>query len=118
MNEQTNVNFVAMGDKLRQARLQLGLTQGQAAEALSLSESYYSRIECGSRVLGVESLVAVANYYGLSLDYLLMDSTHADSDNKLASEIDNAFRGKTPTQAALLLSLLKMHAKNIDDLTP
>ena len=115
---QKNVDFKAMGDKLRQKRLQLGLTQGQAAEKLGLSESYYSRIECGSRTLGIESLVMMANFYGLSLDYLLMDSTSASDNSKLSTEIDNIFRDKSPTQAALLLNLLKLHSEGIAKLAP
>jgi len=60
----------------------------------------------------------MANFYGLSLDYLLMDSTTADSDNKLIAEVDNLFRGKSPEQAALLLNLLRLQAEGIDRLTP
>jgi len=59
----------------------------------------------------VETLVKIANFFDLSLDYLLLDSTHNSSDDKLLIEIENIFRDKNPSQTAFLLNLLKVQAE-------
>jgi len=116
MDAEFNVNYKALGVKLKQKRLLLDLTQEKVAEKLGLSESFYSRIERGDRVLSVETLVKVACFFDLSLDYLLLDSTQSGADNKLSVEIDAIFRDKTPSQTTFLLSLLKIQSENIERL--
>jgi transcriptional regulator with XRE-family HTH domain len=112
MDEQTIIDYKAIGAKFKQKRLQLGLTQEKIAEKLDIEESYYSRIENGNRVLSVETLVKLAAFYDVSVDWLLLDSTF-ESDDKLMVEIDAIFRDKSPSESALLLNLLKIQSENI-----
>ena len=112
------VDYRALGAKIKQKRLGLGMTQERVSEKLDLSESFYSRIERGERVLSVETLIKIANFYSLSLDYLLLDSTHTNIDEKLQTELDSIFGDLNPPQANLLLNLLRVHAENIDKLFP
>ena len=114
MDEQITVDYKALGLKLKQKRLALGMTQEKVAEKLDLSESFYSRIERGDRVLSVDSLVKISRFYDLSLDFLLLGS--CGGSDRLAVEIDAVFRDKSPQQSALLLSLLKVQSENIDRL--
>ena len=118
MDEQSNVDYKALGAKLKQKRLSLDLTQEKVAEKLDLSESFYSRIERGDRVLSVETLVKVARFFNVSLDYLLMDSTQGGLEEKLSVEIDVIFRDKSPSQTIFLLNLLKVQSENIERLHP
>ena len=114
MGKELIINYAALGAKIKEKRLQLGLTQEKVSEKLDLSDSFYSRAERGERILSVETLVKIANFYDLSLDYLLLDSTHNSSDDKLLIEIENIFRDKSPSQTAFLLNLLKVQAENIE----
>jgi hypothetical protein len=67
--------------------------------------------------LSIESLVAIADYLDLSLDFLLMESKPSRKiDEWLQSELDNVFRGKSDTQIDYLLGILKALSANIDDL--
>ena len=118
MDVKSNVNYKALGVKLKQKRLSLDLTQEKAAESLDLSESFYSRLERGDRVLSVDTLVKVACFFDVSLDYLLLDSTRSGVDEKLSVEIDAIFRDKSPSQTNFLLNLLKIHSENIVRLHP
>ena len=118
MDKQSNVDYKALGAKLRQKRLSLGLTQEKVAEKLDLSESFYSRIERGDRVLSVETLVKVACFFDVSLDYLLSDSTQGGVEDKLLVEFDVIFRDKSPSQTIFLLNLLKVQSENIGRLLP
>ena len=113
------VDYPALGEKIRQSRLSKGLSQYAVSENVDLSESFFGHIERGDRKLSVESLVKIANYLQLSLDYLLMESKPTnDGDEWLQSELDNIFRDKNPSQRDYLLSILKVLADSIKKLQP
>lgn len=52
-------------------RKEKGVTQKKAAEELSVSQALLSHYEKGIRECGLEFVVRVADYYGVSCDYLL-----------------------------------------------
>ena len=118
MDERNSVDYKALGAKIQQQRKQLGLAQATVAEKLDLSESFYGRVERGERVLSVETLVKVANFFDMSLDFLLLDSVQGGITDKLQIELSNIFKDKNPSEAALLLNLLKIHSENMERLLP
>ena len=118
MRKDFNVDYRALGAKVKQRRLALSLTQEKVSEKLDLSESFYSRIERGERVLSVETLIKIANYFDLSLDYLLLDSTHSSINKKLQTELESISSDMNPSQEEFLLSLLRIYAENINRLMP
>lgn len=59
-----------IGQRLKNLRLQRGKTQQDLADVLNISRSAYALYEAGRRQLGYESLLELANFYGVSLDYL------------------------------------------------
>ena len=56
--------------RLKSLRLARRLTQQEVADALNISRSAYALYEAGKRQLGYETLLALADFYGVSLDYL------------------------------------------------
>lgn len=52
-------------------RKERGITQKKAAEELGVSQALLSHYEKGIRECGLEFVVKVANFYGVSCDYLL-----------------------------------------------
>ena len=57
-------------DRLKEIRKIKGVTQKQAAEALSMTERNYQRLEASSNPSN-ENLIKIANYFEVSTDYLL-----------------------------------------------
>ena len=55
--------------KLRQARLEAGLTQKQVATSLGKPQSFVSKIEAGERRLDIVEAGMLAGLYGKSLEY-------------------------------------------------
>ena len=47
------------------------LSQKQLSEILHISQRSYSHYETGSRNIPVEMLIRLANYYDISVDYLV-----------------------------------------------
>ncbi|MDE7318182.1 MAG: helix-turn-helix domain-containing protein [Lachnospiraceae bacterium] len=68
-----NIDYTAMGGRIRNARLDAGLSQSELAERCNLSVSFLGHIERGSRKMSLETLVTVCEVLNLSADYLLQD---------------------------------------------
>ena len=64
---------MALPEKLYTLRKKSGLSQEQLAEALNVSRQALSRWEGGSAMPESDKLLALSNYFGVSLDYLLKD---------------------------------------------
>jgi transcriptional regulator with XRE-family HTH domain len=88
------------------------ITQKQAAEDLGISQALLSHYEKGIRECGLDFVVRVADYYGVSCDYLLGRSADRNGMMLTAEEIpnpdsmkDNVYRGSVlPTMNKKLIS--------------
>ena len=63
----------AIAVRLRAAREQSGLSQGQAAKQLGWQRPTVSEIEAGRRRVASEELTRLANLYGVSASWLVCD---------------------------------------------
>ena len=57
-------------DKLRQLRKERGETQRQVAEDLGTTSRHYQKFESGEILPSLENFFALADHFGVSLDYL------------------------------------------------
>ena len=57
--------------RLRDLREDADLSQKQVAEILHIQQTVYSRYERGYQTIPVEHLLVLADYYHVSVDYLL-----------------------------------------------
>jgi transcriptional regulator with XRE-family HTH domain len=74
-NGSTEPEYGTMGDRLRQARQARGLSLRGLAEVLGVSPSLISQVETGRAKPSVNTLYALANELGISLDVLLFMDT-------------------------------------------
>ena len=58
-------------ENIRSLRIDKGLTQKEVAQLLGISQNTYSQYEIGVLNYPVEAVVKLADYYGVSTDYLL-----------------------------------------------
>ena len=73
---------------IKDIRIRKGLTQAEVAAAIGVSSVVYSRYETGSRQPSVDTLVQMADLFGVTVDYLLGrqdidDSTLSDYEINL-----------------------------------
>ena len=61
----------AMGARVRQLRKQFGSSREEVAGRIGRSSKYYADIERGSCGMSLDTLLKLANLYGVSLDYLV-----------------------------------------------
>lgn len=93
-------------------RKERGITQKQAAEDLGVSQALLSHYEKGIRECGLDFVVRVADYYGVSCDYLLGRSADRNGMMLKAEDLpgpesmkDGIYRGSVlPTMNKKLIS--------------
>ncbi|MEI3331325.1 MAG: helix-turn-helix transcriptional regulator [Oscillospiraceae bacterium] len=57
--------------RLRELRLERNMSQQRLAMELSMTQNTISRYENGEREPGIKELIRIADYFNVSLDYLL-----------------------------------------------
>ena len=67
----TIISVIEMNLRIRDLREDKDLTQGVVAERLLCDQSLYSKYERGQRELPLRLAVQLAEYYGVSVDYLV-----------------------------------------------
>ncbi|MDR7050010.1 transcriptional regulator with XRE-family HTH domain [Duganella sp. 3397] len=76
-----------IGRNIKVARTQLGITQGQLAEALGIENVTVSRIETGAQLPSLDRLDDVAKYLQVTLPMLLGDVGQKDNFAALLAEV-------------------------------
>ncbi len=57
--------------RLKELRIQKGISQLKLALDLNTNQNTISRYETGEREPGIQELIKLAGYFGVSIDYLL-----------------------------------------------
>ena len=57
--------------RIQDLRTDAEISQSELSEILHISQRSYSHYETGSRNIPIEMLIRLANYYEISLDYLV-----------------------------------------------
>ena len=66
----------SLDNRIKDLRDDSDLTQQQIADAIGITQRKYSYIETGTQPLTDELLVKLANYYQVSIDYLLRQTNN------------------------------------------
>lgn len=68
------LDYNAIGKRIKIARIQKDMTQEKLAEAVDLSPTHLSNIERGNGKVSLTTLVNIANVLGVTIDNLLCDN--------------------------------------------
>ena len=79
------MDYKRLGERIREERRKLGLTQAQLAEAVDISDTYMGAIERGERSLTLDTLVRLVNRLGVTVDYMLSESV-SDNDSNIMEQ--------------------------------
>ena len=69
---------MTLGEKIKEARKQYGLSQEQLAEKMSVSRSAIAKWETDKGLPDIDNLKALAGFLNVSVDYLLDDGERID----------------------------------------
>jgi transcriptional regulator with XRE-family HTH domain len=76
-----NLDFTAMGKRIRTQREFLGYTRDYLAEQLSVSSNFCRDIEIGAKGVSVQTLAKLSKILKLSVDYILFGEA-SDNENR------------------------------------
>jgi len=99
------VDYV-IGERIKQERLNKGLTQEVLAEKANISASFLGQIERGERKLSLETLIHIAEVLNASLDYLVKDYT--PSENPELDELIYILRGHSREEVRMVIDIAKI----------
>lgn len=107
------LDFKAIGKKIRERRKALGITQEAVANALDVNPSHISNIECGRANPSLTILVCIANILNCSVDFFISqeytfssDADHADSlESQILTKL-NCFDAEKKQKVLKMLDIL------------
>jgi transcriptional regulator with XRE-family HTH domain len=76
----TNKNF-QMGERIRECRKRKNMSQSELAEEIGVSDNTISNMDTGNNKVKLENIEKVANFFKVSLDYLVKGVGQAPSDD-------------------------------------
>lgn len=100
------MDYIKLGERIREERLKLRLTQAALAEAVEISDTYMGAIERGERSLTLTTLVKLTNRLGVTIDYLLADSV-SDSDLNIMEQFKQIIDGQPLERKQWAISVLR-----------
>ena len=70
--EKMYFDLVATGKRIRGLRKENKLTQEKLAEKLNISRVHMANIEIGDKAPSIDLLIVMAEFFGVTLDYLVL----------------------------------------------
>lgn len=78
-----------LGDKIKDRRLELRLTQDQVAQELYISRQTLSNWENNKTLPDIQSLISLSDLYGLSLDELIRNDKRLQKKIKIKDNFED-----------------------------
>lgn len=69
---QDRLDYRAIGRRVRELRMNSGLTQEELAEKIDVSASFVGHIERGEKKFSLETAGSLATCFGVPLDYIVL----------------------------------------------
>ena len=100
------MDYKRLGQRIREERLRLHLTQAELAEAIDISDTYMGAIERGERSLTLDTLVRLVNRLGVTVDYMLADSV-SDNDSNIMEQFKQIMDGQPLERKQMAINVLR-----------
>lgn len=106
-----DINYKAIGVRIKAARARKGVTQGYIANLIGLSTPHISNIETGNTKLGLPTIIHLANVLDVSVDELLCDNIKR-SEKIFQNELADLLQDCTAQELHFITELIKVVEKN------
>ncbi|MGN0408409.1 MAG: helix-turn-helix domain-containing protein [Bacteroides sp.] len=90
----TDLDFKAIGLKIKERRQAVGITQEHIANELEVNPSHISNIECGRANPSLTALVKIANILECSVDYFISGEYTYKIDKNKEKSLDDKIMEK------------------------
>lgn len=106
------LDFKAIGQRIKIARIRKKLTQDTVSEIINITPSHMSNIETGKSSVSLQTLIAIANVLGVSIDELLCD-TILDSKVVFEKELSEVLKDCNEYEIRVLVDIVKASKESI-----
>lgn len=96
-----------MQNRIRELREERGMNQDALAGLVGVSQQKISKVERNTESLGIDLLIEISDYFGVTTDYLL-----CLSDEKRGTAQDRRVRQKMDEHAALIAAYEALNEEN------
>ena len=103
---------LAVGDRIRKKRVQLGFSQDEVAERIDRAPKYCSDIERGTCGMSTETMLAISECLDMSLDYMMFgEQTDQEARRQENDELAviHILSGCSKQQRDYAIRLLKLY---------
>lgn len=83
------INYKEMGQRLKEGRNKLGITQDKLSEIIDVSPSYISEIERGTSICSLAVLVNIADVLKMNIDYIINGITENNANTAFLEILNN-----------------------------
>lgn len=101
-----NIDYKAIGLRIKAARARKKVTQGYIAQTIGLSTPHISNIETGNTKLGLPTIIHLANELNVSVDELLCDNIQR-SESIFQTEVAELLQDCNASELHLITDLIK-----------
>lgn len=105
------LDYTIIGERLKKARLEQGLTQENLAEKLDLSVAFLSRVERGNTHINLTRLSEICSLLNISEGDILNGSSSTSSDY-MQSDFNELLKNCSPEKQKLIYNIAKVIAEN------
>ncbi len=108
-----DLDKLTMGDRIKNARKKLGLTQEALAEKVDVTLYYMGEIERGVKTPSLDLFIRLVEVLDVSADYLLRDTVSMGNvygDKRMARKLENL----TPRQRAAVEALIDTYIEYLN----
>ena len=109
------INYGAIGQRIRKYRLALGLSQEIVSERADLTPAHYSHIERGNTKPSLPTLIHIANVLNVSIDDLLCDNIERSLHVRVR-DVDHLLEDCTAQEIKALTEILAAAKKALRSL--
>lgn len=103
---------LAIGSRLKDARISKGYTQQALAEKIDIADMYLSEIERGIKTPSLKIFIKIITELDVSADYILRDEI-SSGKKFVYDEITRKLDGLSPKQRKAVSDLIDAYIKNI-----
>ena len=107
------LDYIAIGDRIRKYRELSRMTQEQLSESCSLSTGYIGHLERGTRSPSLETLVKISQILRVSLDDLVFGKT--EINNNMIKILALTPEEKDPEKVKVFLKTVCALANKLDE---
>ena len=107
------IDYKLIGQRVRQARIHMGLTQEYLSELVDVTPAFIGHIERGERSVSLITLLKIAMILGVSTDYLFsMDKT--TDGIEIINEISQMLKDRPLATKTAIREIISVTLKHMD----